>query len=281
MGLIRAVNKDERLINEVLSGTTSPEQFELWWLGQSGYLVRWNGRHILIDPYLSDSLTEKYAESDKPHVRMSERVVDPQKLDFIDIVTSSHNHTDHLDAQTIQPLLKNNANIRFVIPEANRAFVADRMQCEPDFPVGLNSGRSVQIKDISIHGIPAAHNDLATDKLGNYTCMGYVFQFGPFTIYHSGDTLWHETIIDTLSTFDIDLALLPINGNKPERRVAGNLNPEEAVAFSQQIGADMVIPCHYHMFRFNTEEPERFEQAARAAGQPYRVLAHGERLLWE
>jgi L-ascorbate metabolism protein UlaG (beta-lactamase superfamily) len=52
----------------------------LWWLGQSGFLVHYDGRFALFDPYLSDSLTRKYAATDKPHVRMTERVVDPARL---------------------------------------------------------------------------------------------------------------------------------------------------------------------------------------------------------
>ena len=32
----------------------------LWWLGQSGFLVKLDDRYLLLDPYLSDSLTEKY-----------------------------------------------------------------------------------------------------------------------------------------------------------------------------------------------------------------------------
>ena len=35
---------------------------------------------------------------------MTERVVRSGALDFIDVVTSSHNHTDHLDADTFVPL---------------------------------------------------------------------------------------------------------------------------------------------------------------------------------
>ena len=45
---------------------------------------------MLFDPYLSDSLTAKYADTDKPHVRITERVIDPESLDFIDVATSSH-----------------------------------------------------------------------------------------------------------------------------------------------------------------------------------------------
>src|SRR4030081_1497573 len=80
------------------------DSFDLWWLGQSGFLIQWNGHCVLLDPYLSDSLTKKYESTSKPHVRMSELVIDPGLLDCIDIVTSSHNHTDHLDAETLIPL---------------------------------------------------------------------------------------------------------------------------------------------------------------------------------
>jgi L-ascorbate metabolism protein UlaG (beta-lactamase superfamily) len=30
----------------------------LWWLGLSGFLIQWQGHHLLLDPYLSDSLTK-------------------------------------------------------------------------------------------------------------------------------------------------------------------------------------------------------------------------------
>src|SRR4029078_9138595 len=105
----------DRLLND-------ETHFHLWWLGQSGFLLQWKGKRVLIDPYLSDSLTKKYANTDKPHIRMSERLIDPSLLKNISIVTSSHNHTDHLDAETLVPILKNTPGIKFIIPEANREF---------------------------------------------------------------------------------------------------------------------------------------------------------------
>ena len=139
MGLIAAYKKDAALQEEIHhakqhgnSGT-----FDFWWLGQSGFLIQWNGSCILLDPYLSDSLTKKYATTSKPHIRMSERVIDAQLLNFIDIVTSSHNHTDHLDGETLTALLKVNPDVSFIIPEANRDFVIERIGCHRDFPNGL------------------------------------------------------------------------------------------------------------------------------------------------
>ena len=104
MSLISAFQKNGDLLHDVRS--TPPGQVKIWWLGQSGYLIRYNDIHVLLDPYLSDSLTRKYENTKKPHIRMSEPVIDPAQLDFIDIVTSSHNHTDHLDGETLIPLLQ-------------------------------------------------------------------------------------------------------------------------------------------------------------------------------
>ena len=63
----------------------------LWWLGQSGFLVKSAIGHLLFDPYLSESLTKKYAATDKPHVRMTRRPIDPARLDMIDVVNEPIN----------------------------------------------------------------------------------------------------------------------------------------------------------------------------------------------
>ena len=251
--------------------------FHLWWLGQSGFLLQWKGKRVLIDPYLSDSLTKKYANTDKPHIRMSERVIDPSLLRDISIVTSSHNHTDHLDAETLVPILKNNPGIKFIIPEANREFVADRVKCEKNFPIGLTDGQSTTVEGFTFHGIPAKHNEIERDEKGNCKFMGYVIQFGDYSIYHSGDTLWFNEMIDLLTPFRVDVAILPINGNEPSRKVAGNLNTKEAAELGKAINARVVIPCHYDMFSFNTADVNAFVEAAKKIGERFRVLKGGER----
>ena len=208
---------------------------------------------------------------------MSELVIDPQLLENISIVTSSHNHTDHLDAETLIPVFKNNPGAKFIIPEANRDFVAERVQCKKEFPVGLNQGRSVTIDEFTFYGIPAKHNEIEKDENGNCKFMGYVIEFGKYKIYHSGDTLWFDEMVGLLKPFAVDVAILPINGNDPSRKVAGNLNCEEAVKLGMTIGAKMVIPCHYDMFTFNTADVNDFIKEVEKLDQPYKVLKGGER----
>lgn len=274
-----ALRKDEELWEDVLQQSSNANEFQLWWLGQSGFLLQWQGHRVLFDPYLSDSLTKKYANTPKPHVCISERVIDPTLLKGINMVTSSHNHTDHLDAETLQPILEQNPQVYFIIPEANRNFVIDRLGCALDFPLGLNDGQSLKLDPFTIHGVPAAHNELERDELGRCRFMGFVLEFGNWKIYHSGDTLWYDGMVELLKPFQVDLALLPINGSDPARGVAGNLNAQEAVDLGLAIQAKRVIPHHYDMFEFNTADPLDFAHLAKQQGLPYSILALGDRII--
>lgn len=279
MELIKPKQKDSVLLNDIQSFESNTE-FKVWWLAQSGFLIKWHGKYLLFDPYLSDTLTHKYKDTEKPHTRMSELVIDPARLSFIDIVTSSHNHTDHLDADTLVPIIKKNKDIKFIIPEANREFVVRRIGCLKDFPVGLNDGLTYEYAGFKITGVPAAHNDVERNEKGECKFMGYVVQFGHFAVYHSGDTLWYQGLDDILKPYKINIAFLPINGNKPERKVAGNLNPEEAARLGKVIGAKLVIPHHYHLFEFNTEDPQNFEVQCHQYKVNYKVLEIGEGLVY-
>ena len=274
--MIKPLQSDHQLLADLQHTINQTEGFRIWWLGQSGFLIQWQGKHLLFDPYLSDSLTIKYAQTDKPHVRVGERVIDPALLTMIDVVTSSHNHTDHLDAETLLPIFKQNPDIQLVIPEANRTFVCERLGCNSDFPVGMNDGITKQVGDFTFHGVPAAHNKLERDEHGQCKYMGFVVAFGKYKVYHSGDTLWYDGMVETLKPFEVDVAFLPINGNKPERRVAGNLNAEEAAQLGKTIGAKLVIPHHYDLFSFNTEDPANFVATAKQYATPHRVMQLGE-----
>ena len=278
MKLIKAFQKDETLLTDIRQAPNDSGVFNCWWLGQSGFLIKWAGKYLLLDPYLSDSLTKKYAATDKPHIRMSELVVDPARLDFIDVVSSSHNHTDHLDAETLIPLIQANPGLKMVIPEANRAFVANRLQCDPAWPSGLNAGQRVEIQGFKFTAVPAAHEDIDQDEAGRCHYLGYIVAFGSFKIYHSGDTVLYDGMEDLLRPFAVHVAFLPINGRAPERRVGGNLNAAEAARLGKHIGAGLVIPCHYDMFTFNTADPAEFVGETEKMGVKCRVLRVGEKL---
>ena len=265
------------LLRDIATAPADKGCFHLWWLGQSGFLLRWESRFLLVDPYLSDSLTEKYAATDKPHIRMTEIPLQPGQLDFIDLVTSSHNHTDHLDGETLLPLLSANPGVALLAPEANRRFVAERLHLDNEAPHGLSSGREAELAGFGCVGVPAAHESRELDGEGRDKYMGYIFKLGEWSVYHSGDTVPFDGLVDALAGHRIDVAILPINGRAEGRGVAGNLWGREAADLAGEIGARVVIPCHYDMFSFNTATPDEFVQRCHQLDQPYRVLRCAER----
>jgi L-ascorbate metabolism protein UlaG (beta-lactamase superfamily) len=223
----------------------------VWWLGQSGFLIGSGGRHLVIDPYLSDSLTAKYEGTETPHVRMTPRVVEPEQLSYADVVLSTHGHTDHLDADTLRVI-----GAPLVAPARILDLARDRSAGEV---TGISEGETLEVAGFLIEAVPAVHP-------GEH-CIGYVITAGARRIYHSGDTTWVDPGVR-----GVNVAFVPINGK------LNNLEGPEAARLARTVEASLAIPCHYDMFEFNTASPDSFVAECGRLGQPYGVLRPGERL---
>jgi L-ascorbate metabolism protein UlaG (beta-lactamase superfamily) len=276
--MIEPLLRDEAFLRDLAAAPRRADRFSLWWLGQSGFLLQWQQHRLVLDPYLSDSLTRKYAGTARPHERISRRVVDPAALDGVELVTSTHAHTDHLDGATLEPLLSANPAARLVLARATLAIARERLPAHVDRFVPLDAGEETTVGVWTVAAVPAAHETVEQDEAGWTRCLGFVVRFGGFAIYHAGDTVRYEGQADRLRRERLDLALLPINGRDPARGVPGNLSGEEAAALAHDSGARLAVPCHYDLFAFNTASPAPFVRAAAAVGQPVAVLRLGEGL---
>ena len=134
----------------------------VWWLGQSGFLIGSDGRHLLVDPYLSDSLTAKYEGTETPHVRLTPPVVDPERLTFVDVVLSTHGHTDHLDGETLRAI-----GAPLVAPAGIVELARERSGGEV---TAISEGEIVEAGGFRIEAVPAVHP-------GEH-CVGYVIGAG-------------------------------------------------------------------------------------------------------
>jgi L-ascorbate metabolism protein UlaG (beta-lactamase superfamily) len=273
--MIEPLLSEDALVADI--ARSDARALHLWWLGQSGYVVAHGGTRVLFDPYLSDSLTRKYEATDNPHVRMSRQVVSPAKLAGIDVVTSTHAHTDHMDAETLNAVFATNPNAAFAYARATRATAQQRIAAFASIEsTGLSSGERWGGRGVTIHAVPASHKPAGKDDAGDDPCIGLVLRVGPFAIYHSGDTVVFDGMAEALRPFNVDLAILPINGK------VGNMNGADAARLAKQIGARRVVPCHYDLFEFNTADPnELFVPECERIGQAYKVLRLGERLTLE
>ena len=189
---------------------------------------------------------------------MTRCVIDPVRLSFVDVVTASHAHTDHLDAETlraIQPRV-------LVCPEAIRDLARERAGIEPR---GLEEGATIDAPPFRVAAVHAEHPGAAP-------AFGYVIRCEEWRLYHAGDTLAFDGLGESLRSFAADVAILPINGK------VGNMSGSDAAAVAHTAGARIAVPCHYEMFEFNTASPDEFVRACDRLGQPRRVLRAGERL---
>ena len=275
--MIEPLRKDRQLFNDILATHGQDNNLRIWWLGQSGYYFFQSGADLIIDPYLSESLTVKYANTAKPHVRLTERVFSPEWLRHLHptAVLATHHHTDHLDPETLLPLCHRDPvpPALLVAPKACRGLAAERAGIDPSDVIAMDDGEQVEIPGFQITAVPAAHEPPGRDVQGHCHCLGYVIRGDAVTVYHSGDTIVYDGMVERLRPFNVDLAILPINGK------VGNMGGRDAARLAKDIGAKLVIPCHYEMFEFNTADPrDEFIPECERLGQPYKVLRAGERL---
>jgi L-ascorbate 6-phosphate lactonase len=281
--MIEPVKSGPELLEEIAATAPGPDSLALWWLGQSGFLIKSADTTILVDPYLSEHLTTKYANTDRPHVRMTRAPLRASDLTGVDLVLCSHKHSDHLDPGTLPDLLTASPRALVILP---RAIIPHALELgiPADRLIGLDaheSWLSANERFIVVGTLPALHETFDVDESGRYPYLGFVVNLAGLCLYHSGDCLTYEGIAAYLAGSPIDVAFLPINGRDPSRGVAGNMSAAEAVDLANELKCRFVVPHHYDMFKFNTVPVADFETEARrlSPGIKAKVLRCGE--LWE
>lgn len=251
----------------------APGEVGLWWLGQAGFALRHGEHLVLVDPYLSDSLAEKYRGRLFPHVRMVPIPVEPGAIGGVDAVLCTHGHTDHMDPWTIRGLLRRNRPT-FVVPRAERAKAIER-DVPPDLLVGTTAGERVELAGVVVEAIPSAHEELSVDEAGDHRCLGYIVTIGGVRLYHSGDCAPYPGQAELLAGRGIDVALLPVNGRDAYRLangVPGNFTADEALDLCETAGIALLMGMHWGMFDFNTVDPDATARALARRASAVTVL---------
>src|SRR6476620_3891171 len=101
------------MIEPVKCGQALVEQIEttpcftptLWWLGHSGFVLKYRDSILYIDPFLS---------TDRP--RLTARPLQPQEIHHAGLVLATHSHCSHLDPGTIHSILAASPRAKLVLP---------------------------------------------------------------------------------------------------------------------------------------------------------------------
>ena len=142
-----------------------------------------------------------------------------ERLDFVDVITSSHNHTDHLDAETLvrcSTRPERERRSQFAHPEAATSpprivnLAADRCS------IGLDDGKRLKIERLRVHRRARRPSIAETDDQGgHFRFLGYVIRCRPVDdLSQRRHDAVYDGMVDRLATFHIDVAILPINGQR-------------------------------------------------------------------
>ncbi len=278
--LIQPALQGQHLCSEIHSATPAPGTVVVWWLGQSGFVIKSRYGTLVIDPYLTDSLTRKYAATDRPHIRMTEIPIAPAELSGIDLVLCSHKHSDHMDPESLVPLLGANPLAEIGVPES-LIHHGEKFGLPGRRLFGLDAGWTYDWAGFHIEAIPSAHEGIDRDSVGRHLYLGFVIEVDGICLYHSGDSVVYEGLVESLLRKPLDLMLLPINGRDPGRGVPGNMTAGEAVDLAAVVKPRFLVPHHFDMFTFNTVPVSEFEAESHRLppGVGPRVLRCAER--WE
>jgi N-acyl-phosphatidylethanolamine-hydrolysing phospholipase D len=252
------------------------------WIGHSTFLVQLGGVNILTDPHWGDRASPVSFAGPRRLVAPGIRFED---LPPIHAVIISHDHYDHLDAETVARLAREHRP-RFFVPLGLRAWLEERGITDV---VELDWWDSVAFRGLTVACTPAQHSSgrgLTDQNLrlwSSWVILGPTKRF-----FFAGDTGYDpglRAIGDRFGPFD--LTAIPIGGYSTFKTGHPNhLNPEEAVQLFEDVRGRLLVPMHWGTFAMNREPfrepPDRLLREALQRGVEERVaiLSPGQTIPW-
>jgi L-ascorbate metabolism protein UlaG (beta-lactamase superfamily) len=249
----------------------------LTWIGHASFLVQLGGRSLLIDPVLSRSLGPGIVRNVAPGLKL-------EQLPAIDAVLVTHNHRDHMDEPT---LLQLGAAPLYVVPRGLARWFEKRGLKRV---VEMDWWQEHEVDGVKITFVPSQHWSRRGLLDTNESWWGgYVLEHDGLRFYHSGDTAWFEgfrAIGERLGS--IQAAMLPIGAYAPRWFMKHqHMNPEDAVAAFQALGAQELVAMHWGTFKLTdeplAEPPEFLREVWEGAGLSdarRRMIAIGQTLIY-
>lgn len=254
--------KSGTLAADINSYIPAQGEIAVWWLGQSGFVIKAAGFCLVTDPYLSTTLEDATRDmtNGMRHIRMMPIPVAPEMLTQVDYILCSHDHGDHYDCASVKGLLTGSPRAKVIVPPAVvPSLLRDGIDRSHIIPVGTEDIYTDGSLEIS--AIRAKHNQFDDTQAFGYPYVGFILHLAGKTIYHGGDTILFPQLPELLKRENIDIGIMAINGYDDRRIALGfqsNCTYSEAAELAKYAGIKLMIPCHYDMFTANTEQVGKY-----------------------
>ena len=260
------------------------------WIGHASTLVQASGLNVLVDPVFSQRAS--------PFQWIGPKRVQPpglslEQLPKIDVVLISHNHFDHMDAQSLIDLNQQvGGPPLYIVPLGLKAWLEAR---------GVHHVRelgwwnSTMVAGVELMLTPAQHwsgrgiGDHSETLWGSWAVLGDDFQW-----FFSGDSGYSHDFLDIKARLadrqtpakggGFDLALIAIGAYAPRWFMhPQHIDPAEAVQVHKDVGAKRSIGVHWGTFNLSDEALDQppidlaiARLAAKMKDDEFSVMAIGE-----
>lgn len=203
---------------------------KITWLGQAGLLFETEGKKILVDPYLSNSVFALNPKNNR-RVPVDERFLAIRP----DVIVITHKHLDHLDPETLKHYLSEDADALVLAPNGSWQQIRETFPKTNCNYVLFNNGTTWNEGTITFRAVKAEHSDDGA--------IGVILSAEGKNYYVTGDTLYSESVFLSLpAPLELHALFLPVNG------VGNNMNFRDAANFASRVGAKHVVPLHFGLF---------------------------------
>jgi len=247
------------------------------WLGHTTFLIKIDDKVILTDPVFSQRAGPFGWVSPK---RYSRTLPATDVLPELEAVLITHNHTDHLDEDSIKALISRTRH--FIAPLAVGKLLEEWGVPHKKIHE-LDWWQTISIDGLTITAAPAKHTSERGILDKNKTLWAsYGIEGQKYNLYLSGDSGWHKGLYEIgerLGPFDVTFFEIGAYSNlKGQKEV--HYTPEQAVKAHQAVRGKLMVPSGWGTFDlglFPWHEPiERFLIAANQTGIDYLTPKIGE-----
>ena len=250
----------------------------LFWFGHSSFLLKLDGKNILLDPMLGEVPSPHPWLGGKRYSK--ELPIEIQQLPQIELVLISHDHYDHLDYGSIK--LLNEKVGMFMVPLGVGAHLREWGVSEEKIQE-FDWWQESSFKNIELAFTPSRHfsGRGLTDRFS--TLWGsWVIKGESKNLYFSGDSGYGDHFKKIGEKFGpFDFAMMEC-GQYNEKWADINMMPEETVQASADVNAKKAMPIHWGAFTLAlhtwTHPVERFTAKAIQTNLSYIIPKIGEEL---
>lgn len=263
-------------IDESKFGTQPASGLRITWFGHSSFLVEIDSLRVLVDPVWTERASPFTWAGPK---RFYQPPIALEALPSIDVVVISHDHYDHLDAETVKVLSEKVP--QWFVPLGVGAHL-EHWGVPSTSIAEFDWWEERVVAGVRFVATPARHfsgrSALFLDQ--NKTLWaGWAIQGSKRRLFYSGDTALHPEFADIgerLGPFDVTLME---TGAYNQLWSDVHLGPEQAVIAHDLVKGGVMIPVHWGLFDLAlhgwTEPVERVLVAAQRMNVPIAVLKPG------